>query len=78
MCSVLMLCCILAFALHIVIIILENRPIMLAYCLILLPAYYARNYAGIIGASLLAMPLNMVTLMTKSIKRYIQCLDIAT
>ena len=31
---------------------LENRPIKLAYCLMLLLAYYARNYAGIIGASL--------------------------
>ena len=31
---------------------LENRPIMLAQCLMLLLAYYAQNYAGIIGASL--------------------------
>jgi len=32
---------------------LQNRPIMLASCLMLLLTYYARNYAGIIGASLL-------------------------
>jgi len=35
--------------------ILENRPIMLVLCLILLLTYYARNYAGIIGASLLTI-----------------------
>ena len=27
-------------------------PIMLALCLMLLPSYYAQNYAGIIGSSL--------------------------
>ena len=34
---------------------LENHkilPIMLALCLMLLPSYYAQNYAGIIGSSL--------------------------
>ena len=34
--------------------ILENRPIMLAQCLMLLLTYHAWNYAGIIGASLLS------------------------
>ena len=35
---------------------LENHkilPIMLALCLMLLLSYYAQNYAGIIGSSLL-------------------------
>ena len=30
-----------------------SLPIMLALCLMLLPCYYAQNYAGIIGSSLL-------------------------
>ena len=28
------------------------KPIMLALCLMLLPFYYAQNYAGIIGSSI--------------------------
>ena len=32
---------------------LQILPIMLALCLMLLPSYYAQNYAGIIGLSLL-------------------------
>jgi len=32
---------------------LKNCPILLAYCLMLSPAYYAQNYASIFGASLL-------------------------
>ena len=30
-------------------------PIVLALCLMLLPSYYAQNYAGIIGSSLSSM-----------------------
>ena len=32
---------------------LQFLPIMLALCSMLLPCYYAQNYAGIIGSSLL-------------------------
>ena len=31
----------------------KSLPIMLAVCLMLLPSYYAPNYAGIIGSGLL-------------------------
>ena len=33
----------------------ENLPNTLALCSMLLPTYYAQNYAGIIGAGLVCM-----------------------
>ena len=35
---------------------------MLALCLMLLATYYAQNYAGIIGRSLVIIPVEMVLL----------------
>ena len=58
-----MLCSILACALHILIKILENRPIMLALCLMLLLAYYAQNYVGIIGTSLVLFSCTFILLV---------------
>ena len=44
----------------------QTLPIMLALCLMLLGTYYAQNYAGIIGRSLV-----LTQVWLKSIKKWV-------
>ena len=45
----------------------KSLPIMLALCLMLLPSYYAPNYAGIIGSGLSVRQLPLAHIVAKNV-----------